>query len=159
MQALRWCSRIALNQPRNPLFESWHLNILSKGYGFHNSFKNNGAWNGISNKNSGMVPLGRQYQCTISEEDRAAMDKIIELATPKFVNGTWRKPYLSGRKVAMLKKKFTLEGRPWPEIPQRYDIANRVQRPPKPPKGHKNERKGVKMARYRSFCARRLMCF
>lgn len=149
MQALRWFTRPLHHHSTASLFNSHNFNIFpSLTNGFYNSaLKNNGVWNRIGTLDSGMVPLGRHFQCTISSEDRAAMKKIVELATPKFVNGTWRKPYLSKRKVAMLRKKFFVEGRPWPEIPKPFDVANRIPKPPKPPKGHKLQRKGVKLAR------------
>jgi hypothetical protein len=47
--------------------------------------------------------------------------KLSKLISPTFVNGKWRKPTLSLRKQAKIKREFLLSGRIWPEPEkQRY---------------------------------------
>lgn len=41
--------------------------------------------------------------------------KLLELARPSFVNGRWRKPAVSGRELAMMKKHLVAQGEHWPE--------------------------------------------
>jgi|SaaInlStandDraft_6_1057023.scaffolds.fasta_scaffold08888_3 hypothetical protein len=62
--------------------------------------------------------------------------QILALARPTLVNGIWRKPALSGRKLNQLKKVVLAEGGEWPsELEKARGTVVR-----RPPKGHKHER-------------------
>jgi len=62
--------------------------------------------------------------------------RIIQASSPTFVNGSWRKPQISLRKLADLKKKFIREGKPW-DIPEKSKAIFNVEYPKKPFKNHK----------------------
>jgi len=69
--------------------------------------------------------------------------KIIQEASkPKIVLGRWRKPSLSKRKLAILKKKFSLNGFQFPEVPQPYKSPEQLMKAKKfkPPKMKIRER-------------------
>lgn len=42
------------------------------------------------------------------------VQRILQLARPTFVNGRWRKPYLSGRKLAAVRRELVMAGVEWP---------------------------------------------
>ncbi|XP_062503077.1 uncharacterized protein LOC134180029 [Corticium candelabrum] len=63
-----------------------------------------------------------------------AVKKIIDLSKPLYIDGQWKKPRISGRKYARLRKQFVSSGYYWPEKPLR-DRSKDV-----PSKGHKWER-------------------
>ena len=42
------------------------------------------------------------------------VQKILQLARPTFVNRRWRKPYLSGRKLAAVRRELVMAGVEWP---------------------------------------------
>ena len=41
--------------------------------------------------------------------------KLLQLAKPSFVNGYWRKPAVSARELAMMRKYLISQGEQWPE--------------------------------------------
>ncbi len=43
-----------------------------------------------------------------------SLEKMKELMSPTNVNGRWRKPELSRRQVAKVRKSWLLEGKDWP---------------------------------------------
>lgn len=45
--------------------------------------------------------------------------KLQQLARPTFVDGRWRKPKISARKLAMLRKSLVMDGVLWPPRPLR----------------------------------------
>lgn len=65
---------------------------------------------------------------------------IIRFSQPTFLNGRWRKPKLSRRKLGVLKKTFILAGVGWPELPSKYKPPATYIREEKGPKGHKYEK-------------------
>ena len=41
------------------------------------------------------------------------VEKVLQLAQPTFVNGRWRKPALSGRKLAAVRRVLVMDGLWW----------------------------------------------
>ena len=64
----------------------------------------------------------------------AALASMPGAAQPTLVEGKWRAPAMSRRKVAELRKAAIALGKEWP-----WDVANKNPEY-KPPKGHKHER-------------------
>uniref|UniRef100_A0A061R0U9 MRPL25 domain-containing protein n=1 Tax=Tetraselmis sp. GSL018 TaxID=582737 RepID=A0A061R0U9_9CHLO len=66
---------------------------------------------------------------------RRLLQKLGEAALqPTFVNGKWRKPAISAKNVARLRKEDLLAGKEWPYEKPRSDP------PYKQPKGHKRHK-------------------
>ena len=51
--------------------------------------------------------------------------KLQQLAKPTFVDGRWRKPKISARKLAMLRKSLVMDGILWPPRPLRDRRADK----------------------------------
>ena len=47
------------------------------------------------------------------------VSKVQQLAKPKYVNGRWRRPVISGRKLAVMRRSLVMEGNDWPAKPLR----------------------------------------
>lgn len=47
------------------------------------------------------------------------VSKLQHLAKPRYVNGVWKKPIISGRKVATIRRSLVVEGVDWPARPLR----------------------------------------
>ena len=47
------------------------------------------------------------------------VSKVQQLAKPRYVNGVWKKPIISGRKLAGIRRSLVLEGADWPARPLR----------------------------------------
>ena len=47
------------------------------------------------------------------------VSKVQQLAKPKYVNGRWRRPVVSGRKLATFRRSLVVEGVEWPARPLR----------------------------------------
>ncbi len=77
----------------------------------------------------------------------AALEAVLEAAKPKFVNGSWRKPIVTGRKLATARSSALENGMTWP--PDVEQAARRAARVPRPNKGRKADRE--KEARYVGF--------
>ena len=45
--------------------------------------------------------------------------KLQQLARPRFVNGVWKKPLVSRRKLAVMRRSLVAEGVDWPAKPLR----------------------------------------
>eukprot|EP01116_Phalansterium_solitarium_P010612 TRINITY_DN255_c0_g1_i4.p1 TRINITY_DN255_c0_g1~~TRINITY_DN255_c0_g1_i4.p1 ORF type:complete len:152 (+),score=80.33 TRINITY_DN255_c0_g1_i4:141-596(+) len=65
--------------------------------------------------------------------------KLTERATPKFVDGIWRRPALSSRKLAEIKKQCIAANVPWPTLPTKKHL-DYVPPPPIVFKGHREQR-------------------
>jgi hypothetical protein len=76
----------------------------------------------------------------------AVREKVLQLSRPRFVNGTWRRPILSGRKLAKIRKTVILSGRMWPELPRAGKTPGWMKQKRKENKGHRFEKE--KIARY-----------
>ncbi|KAL6059474.1 hypothetical protein QOT17_014187 [Balamuthia mandrillaris] len=65
---------------------------------------------------------------------------VAQAARPIFVNGKWRKPMISGRHLAELRKCYLAQGLEWEEPEKNYKATWRMHRPNKPNKLHKRQR-------------------
>ena len=63
-----------------------------------------------------------------------AVKKILALAKPVYLDGQWKKPKISGRKLACLRGQYVAAGYYFPQKPLR-DRSRDL-----PPKGHKWQR-------------------
>lgn len=45
--------------------------------------------------------------------------KVQQLAKPRYINGVWKKPIISGRKLASIRRSLVVEGVDWPTRPLR----------------------------------------
>jgi hypothetical protein len=82
----------------------------------------------------------------------AVFQKIVKLSKPEYKHGSWRKPVLSRRKIAVLRKKFLLQGYEWDDRAfLNYRILHKDERKVKPPKGHKHQRELDK--RFTGLCS------
>jgi len=66
---------------------------------------------------------------------------IALAASPQVINGRWRKPLISRRRLAELRKEHLAQGLPWEEPAPKFKVAKPPPNPNKPRfKGHKRLR-------------------
>ena len=56
---------------------------------------------------------------TMASGVQGIVSKLQVLARPRFVNGVWKKPIISGRKLAVIRRSMVAEGVEWPARPLR----------------------------------------
>lgn len=54
-----------------------------------------------------------------SKQVAEIVSKMQQLAKPRYINGVWKKPIISGRKMASIRRSLVAEGVDWPARPLR----------------------------------------